>query len=73
MLGYNVYLKVYFRDVVDYFKLLVELLLLNIFMEIIELMLIGWFEFGIIYLFIVLDFLICVDKKIILVDLKDIK
>ncbi len=72
-LGYNVYLKVHPRDIVDYSKLPVELLPSNIPMEIIELMLIGRFEFGITHSSTVLDFLTCVDKKITLVDLKDIK
>lgn len=72
-LGYNVYLKVHPRDVVDYSKLRVELLPSNIPMEIIELMLTGRFECGITHSSTALDFLTCVDKKITLVDLKDIK
>ncbi|HHS2695173.1 TPA: glycosyltransferase family 52, partial [Streptococcus agalactiae] len=71
--GYNVYLKVHPRDVVDYSKLPVELLPSNVPMEIIELMLTGRFECGITHSSTALDFLTCVDKKITLVDLKDIK
>ncbi|MGR1361111.1 glycosyltransferase family 52, partial [Streptococcus agalactiae] len=72
-LGYNVYLKVHPRDVVDYSKLPVELLPSNVPMEIIELMSTGRFECGITHSSTALDSLTCVDKKITLVDLKDIK
>ncbi|HEM9602784.1 TPA: glycosyltransferase family 52 [Streptococcus agalactiae] len=71
--GYNIYLKVHPRDAVDYSKLPVELLPSNIPMEIIELMLTGRFEVGITHSSTALDFLTCVDRKIILVNLKDIK
>ncbi|HEO7347808.1 TPA: capsular biosynthesis protein, partial [Streptococcus agalactiae] len=56
-----------------YSKLPVELLPSNVPMEIIELMLTGRFECGITHSSTALDFLTCVDKKITLVDLKDIK
>ncbi|MCD0055661.1 capsular biosynthesis protein, partial [Streptococcus agalactiae] len=72
-LGYNVYLKVHHRDVVDYSKLPVELLPSNVPMEIIEWMSTGRIECGITHSSTALDSLTCVDKKITLVDLKDIK
>lgn len=71
--GYHIYIKVHPRDNIDYSNLNATVIQRNIPIELFDFLENIKFDVGITYFSTALDFLNCVNKKIFLYNIKDIK